>query len=136
MELLGSSMDSFTSLPEKLGLSISLPKCQLCVFSRAWCGMDDISIQVGNTSILCEPTLKNVGIIQDTRLTWVPHIRYITDKAARAANILEIIARVSSEDNLSSIGILSGLTWSGVLLYFTVRTRQRSLSSARRTIGN
>ena len=31
----------------------------------------------------------------DTRLTWVPHIKYIADKAAHATNVLRVIARVS-----------------------------------------
>ena len=73
-----------------MGLSISIPKSQLCVFSRARRGMVDFSIQAGDTFISCQPSLKYLGVILDARLTWVPHIRYIADKAIWATNILKV----------------------------------------------
>ena len=71
-------MDSLTPCLDNLALSISIPKCQLCVFTWAR-----------------QPTLKYLGVIRDTRLTWVPHIKYIADKAIRATNILRVISRIS-----------------------------------------
>ena len=95
LSLLESAMDSLTPWLDNLGLSISIPKCQLCVFTRARRRVGDVSIQAGDTLISCQPTLKYLGVILDSRLTWVPHIKYIADKTIRATNILRVIARVS-----------------------------------------
>ena len=93
--LLESAMGSLTPWLGGLGLTVSIPKCQLCVFSRARRRVGDVSIRAGDSLISCQPTLKYLGVILDSRLTWVPHIRYISDKATRATNILRVIARVS-----------------------------------------
>ena len=95
LSLVESAMDSLIPWLDNLGLSISIPKCQLCVFTRARCCMGNVSIRAGDSLISCQPTLKYLGVIVDFRLTWVPHIKYIADKAIRATNILRVIARVS-----------------------------------------
>ena len=88
-------MDSLTPWLAGLGLSISIPKCQLCVVTRARRRAGDVSIRAGDTLISFQPTLKYLGVILDSRLTWVPHIKCIADKAIRTTNILRVIARVS-----------------------------------------
>ena len=67
--LLESAVDSLTPWFRGLGLSISIPKSQLCVFSRARHGLSDISIRAGDTSISYQPSLKYLGVILDARLT-------------------------------------------------------------------
>ena len=42
------------------------------------------------STISCQPTLKYLGVKLDSRLTWVPRIKYIVDKAIRATNILKV----------------------------------------------
>ena len=93
--LLESAVDSLTPWLGSLGLSISLPKSQLCVFSRVRRGFGDVSIRIGDLSISCQPSLKYLGVIMDARFTLVPHIKYIADQAIRAINVLRVIARVS-----------------------------------------
>ena len=93
--LLKSAVESLAPWLGGLGLSVSLPKSQLCVFSRTRRGFGDVSIRVGDLTIPCQPSLKYLGVVMDARLTWVPHIKYIADKAARATNVLRVIARVS-----------------------------------------
>ena len=93
--LLESAVESLTPWLGGLGLSISLPKSQLCVFSRARRGLGDVSIRIGDLTISCQPSLKYLGVVMDARLTWVPHIKYIANKATRATNVLRVIARVS-----------------------------------------
>ena len=70
--------------------------------------------------------MKYLGVILVVRLTWIPHIRYIADKATRATNIFKVIARVSWGANSAVyslyIGTWSGPTWSGVPLYFAALT--------------
>ena len=95
LSLLESAMDSLTPWLAGLGLSISIPKCQLCVVTRARRRAGDVSIRAGDTLISFQPTLKYLGVILDSRLTWVPHIKCIADKAIRTTNILRVIARVS-----------------------------------------
>ena len=95
LSLLESAMDSLSIWLDNLGLSISIPKCQPCVFTRARRCVGDVSIRAGDSLISCQPTLKYLNVILDSRLTWVPHIKYIADKAIRATNMLRVIARVS-----------------------------------------
>ena len=49
--------------------SISIPKCQRCVFIRARRCMGDVSIRAGDSLISCQPTLKYLGVTLDSRLT-------------------------------------------------------------------
>ena len=58
LSLLESAMDSLTPWLGSLGLSISIPKCQLCVFTRARQRMGDVSIRAGDSLISCQSTLK------------------------------------------------------------------------------
>ena len=95
LDLLELAMGSLTAWLGNLGLSISIPKCQLCVFSRARRRVGDVSIRAGDSIISCQPTLKYLDVILESRLTCVPHIRYIADKATRATKILRVITRVS-----------------------------------------
>ena len=95
LSMLESAVMSLTPWLGGLGLSISPSKSQLCVFTRARGGPGDVSVRVGDLLVPCQPSLKYLGVILDARLTWVPHIRYIADKATRATNILKVIARVS-----------------------------------------
>ena len=78
-----------------LGLSISIPKCQLCLFTRARSGLRDLVMRVDGCEIRCQDSLKYLGVVLDARLTWTPHIKYIAGKAMRAIGVLKALSRVS-----------------------------------------
>ena len=59
------------------------------------------SREIGELSISCQPSLKYLDVVMDARITWVPHIKYISDKATRATNVLRVIDRVSWGANLA-----------------------------------
>ena len=79
----------------ELGLSISIPKCQLCFFTRARSGLHNIVMEVDGCEIRCQDSLKYLGVVLDARLTWTPHIKYIAGKAMRAIGVLRALSRVS-----------------------------------------
>ena len=66
LSLLEPAMDFLTPWLDNLGLSISIPKCQLYVFTRAPRRVGDVSIRAGDTLISCQPTLKYLGVILDS----------------------------------------------------------------------
>ena len=78
-----------------LGLSISIPKCQLCFFTRARSGLHDTTMRVDGCEIRCQDSLKYLGVVLDSRLTWTLHIKYIAGKAMRAIGVLKALSRVS-----------------------------------------
>ena len=84
-----------TTWLRELGLSISIPKCQLCFFTRARSDLHKIVMRVDGCEIRCQDSLKYLGVVLDARLTWMPHIKYIAGKAMRAVGVLKALSRVS-----------------------------------------
>ena len=109
LSLMESTMNSPTSSLGSLGLSISIPKCQLCD------GMGDVSIRAGDSLISFQPSLKYLGVILDARLTWDPHIRYIaTVYRNLGRSYLECVAPLFHCASKSALFILDR-AWYGTL---------------------
>ena len=92
---LEEAVDLLTPWLQGLGLSISIPKCQLCFFTRARSGLHDTAMRVDGCEIRCQDSLKYLGVVLDARLTWTLHIKYIAGKAMRAIGVLKALSRVS-----------------------------------------
>lgn len=78
-----------------MGLSISIPKCQLSLFSRSNRDLGEIYIELGDSRINLTRNLKYLHIILDRRVLRVSHLKYIASKASRDINVLKTPSRVS-----------------------------------------
>ena len=79
----------------ELGLSISIPKFQLCLFTRARSCSCNIVLDVDGYEIRCQDSLKYLGVVLDSRLIWTPDIKFIAGKAMRVIGVLRALSRVS-----------------------------------------
>ena len=103
LERLEGAVDLLTPWLRDLGLSISIPKCQLCFFTRSSAGSRSVVLSVNGFEIRCQDSLKYLGVILDLRLSWTPHIKYIAGRAMRAIGVLRALSRVSGEVSPSLI---------------------------------
>ena len=77
LERLEGAVGSLTPWLRDFGLSISIPKFQLCFFTRPRAGSRGVVSDVDGFEIRCQDSLKYLGIILDSRLSWTPHIKYV-----------------------------------------------------------
>ena len=52
-------------------------------------------MEVNGLEIHCQDSLKYLGVILDSRLSWTPHIKYIAGRAMRAVGVLRALSTVS-----------------------------------------
>ena len=74
LERLEGAVGLLTPWLRDLGLSISIPKCQLCFFTRSRACSRGVVLDVDGLEIRCQDSLKYLGVILDSRLSWTPHI--------------------------------------------------------------
>ena len=78
-----------------LGLSISIPKCQMCIFTRARRDFSGVVLEVDGVRLHCCDSLKYLGVVLDARVTWLQHVKYVAGRALRAVSLLRVLSRVS-----------------------------------------
>lgn len=106
---------------KSIGLIISIPKCKLCLFTKAQTEYNNISLEVNGVLIPCQQEIEYLGITFDSRLNWRKHIGKIVEKAAKAINTLKALARVSRGASSESLllvfkGLIRAyLEWGSVL---------------------
>ena len=75
------------------GLSLSIPKCKTVIFSRKRV-IPEVEIRCDNQVIPKEDKVKFLGVILDSKMTGVPHLNYVVQKAESGVNILRALAGV------------------------------------------
>ena len=83
------AMGSLVPWLRSLGLSISIPKCQICLFTRG------VVLEVDGVRLHCCDTLKYLGLVLDARVTWLQHVKYVAGRALRTVGLLRVLSRVS-----------------------------------------
>jgi len=53
------------------------------------------SLTLNGTPILVVEQTKFIGVILDSKLTFLPHIRYLKEKCVKAPNLLRVVAHIS-----------------------------------------
>ena len=89
------AMGSLAPWLRSLGLSISIPKCQMCLFTRAQRDFSDVVLEVDGVRLHCYDTLKYLGVVLDARGMWLQHGKYVAGRALRALGLLRVLSRVS-----------------------------------------
>ena len=89
------AMVSLTPWLRGLGLSISIPKCQMCLFTRARRDFSGVVLGVDGVRLRCSDSLKYLGVILDARVTWVQRLKYVAGRAPHAVGLLRVLSRVS-----------------------------------------
>lgn len=68
LEELQNSVGSLSDWLTDIGMSVSVPKCHLCCFTRSKVDFDVVSINIGDQRIQCKNSIKYLGIILDSSL--------------------------------------------------------------------
>lgn len=95
MTLLDEAIAPLSDWLRRMGLGISSTKCVLCPFSSKRIELGDIFIEVDGSRVVGSLELKYLGILLDSRLTWIPHIKENVSRASKAINVLKVISKVS-----------------------------------------
>lgn len=77
------------------GLRISPEKYILCPFSSKIVDLREVFINVDSIRVMSTSVMKYLGIILNSRLSWIPHIRENITRACKAINVLKVISKVS-----------------------------------------
>lgn len=77
-------------LIHELGLKISEAKTEAILFSRRG-RIGDPRIKVGVTEIIVGNSIKYLGVIMDSRLSFLPHIEYVVAKASGMQRMLGLL---------------------------------------------
>ena len=86
-------MGSLTPWLRSLGLSISIPMCQMCLFTRARRDFSGVVLEIDGVRLRCCDSLKYLGVILDARITWIQHVKYVAGRALRAVGLLRVLSR-------------------------------------------
>ena len=78
-----------------LGLMISIPKCQMCLFTRTRRDFSEVVLEDDGVRLRCCDSLKYFGVILDARVTWLQHVKYVVGRALRTVGLLRALSRVS-----------------------------------------
>ena len=78
-----------------LELSVSIPKCQLCLFMKFWVDPSSVSLEIGDVEIPCRSTFKYLGVILKPCLSWSLYITCISGKALRAMSVYKVLSSIS-----------------------------------------
>lgn len=87
----------------EVGLSISLSKSQLAVFSRSKQKFGEIELEHEGVRIPVREELLYLGIFLERRLTWAKHIIKVARRATSAVNIMKAMSEVSWGASLESM---------------------------------
>lgn len=93
--LLIRAVESLSAWLKTIGLSISMLRFKLCIFTRSRVRSEDISLNLAGALVSCQPSPKYLGIIWDRPLSCVPHIKPVAAKNSRAINVMRVIFRIT-----------------------------------------
>ncbi|KAG6459582.1 hypothetical protein O3G_MSEX011460 [Manduca sexta] len=75
------------------GLTLSIPKCSVVVFTRKRI-IPNIQISLNGLKIPVQNSVKFLGVILDSKLSGVHHLNYISEKCERNVNVLRSLSGV------------------------------------------
>ena len=80
---------------QTLGFSISISKCQFCIFTKSRVNLSEIFLSAESHDLPCLGEMKYLEAILDRRLTWTFHVCMILGRVIGSINIIQIFVRVT-----------------------------------------
>lgn len=77
------------------GFRLSTSKTVAIHFCILHCVHLDPDLYLGNWRISCLETIRYLGLVFDSRLTWMPHLRTVNAAFQKALSLLRILAHTS-----------------------------------------
>ena len=93
-EMLQANINIIEDKAVNLGFKLSSSKTFCVHFCRLRSQHTDPQLTVNNTIIEVRPTARVLGLIFDSKLTWVSHIRDLAVRAKKSLNILRCMANI------------------------------------------
>lgn len=91
-QLLQSSLQEIQIWSHSTGFRFSPNKSQCIVFSRLRKQISDPKLIMENQQIPIVPTLRILGMYFDSKLTWVPHLKYLKAECVRRLNLMKTLS--------------------------------------------
>ena len=80
---------------DRRGFRFSASKTVAMHFCRKRGVYPDPDLYLGNRRLSCVETTRYLGLVFDSRLTWVPHFRYIKASCQKALSLLRVLSHTS-----------------------------------------
>ncbi|XP_043264182.1 uncharacterized protein LOC122404313, partial [Colletes gigas] len=91
-DIMQKTLNQISLFSAKTGLKFSESKSKVIVFNRNFLEQDNPTLRLGNHILSITNQIRILGLIFDSRLTWVPHVKKLRDSCARSLNVLKAIA--------------------------------------------
>lgn len=92
---LQAAIDKVVDEAELKGFRFSTEKTKCVHFCRKRQPHDHPQLNIKGVPIECKPTIKFLGLIFDSKLTWGPHIQDLATRCKKAINILRCMANIN-----------------------------------------
>lgn len=86
-----TALNNIVELLSKLGLELSIPKSQYCLFSRGH-RRQSAQLCINNIPIAAAENVKYLGVWLDPSLRWGKHIHELEDKCQKMLNIMKLLS--------------------------------------------
>ena len=85
------TLNKLSTWSEQNGLKFSTSKSLYCIFTRNR-KTRDLNLKLCNSNLPRKNEVKYLGLIFDSQLTWLPHIKYIRDRCMKRMNVIKHVA--------------------------------------------
>ena len=89
------SINRISRWASECGFRLSASKTVVMHFCRLCSVHPDPDLYLAHWHISCEETTRYLGLLFDSRLTWVPHLRSIKAACQKALSLLRLLAHTS-----------------------------------------
>lgn len=88
------------------GFRFSVTKSVVMHFCRLRGVHPDPDLYLGNRRLSCVESTRYLGLVWDSRLTWVPHLRYVKAACVKALSLLRVLSHTSWGADRSTLLLL------------------------------
>lgn len=94
-ELLQITLNELQDWSNTTGFKISKTKSECIVFNKRGNLSDQLKLTIGPQQLKCSSLIKILGILFDSKLTWIPHIKKLKAECLQRMNIIKAISSAS-----------------------------------------
>ena len=92
-EILQDCLDNLLKWAQKTGFKFSNSKSVCILFSKSKTGNQEPALYLNNHELEVVKETKILGLIFDTKLTWIPHLKYLRTDCNKRLNIIRTLSK-------------------------------------------
>lgn len=125
--LLQNSANNITNWLNETGFNISIQKSQSIIFTKKR-NQKKLQIKIGHNDIPSHNKIKILGIIFDSKLNWILHLKHLKNSITKKLNIIKIISHTTWGGESSTLlkiyrALISSRTDYGSIIFKTANPK-------------